>query len=519
MLETVSRAAGALLSASAADRRPDAHFTDLGGDSLSALTFANLLHEIFDVDVPVGVIVSPATDLQAIADYIEAERTTGSKRPTFATVHGRHASEVLAGDLTLDKFIDAETLAAAATLPRPSAEVRTVLLTGASGFLGRYLALEWLERLALVGGTLICLVRAKDDAAARARLDKIFDSGDPELLRHYRSLAAAHLQVIAGDKGEPNLGLDQDTWQRLADTVDVIVDPAALVNHVLPYSQLFGPNALGTAELIRIALTTKLKPFTYVSTIGVGAQIEPSSFTEDADIRVISPARKVDESYANGYSNSKWAGEVLLREANDLCGLPVAVFRCDMILVSSRYEGQLNLPDMFTRMMLSVVASGIAPYSFYETDADGNRQRAHYDGLPVDFIAEAISTLGEQAVDGFNTYHVMNPYDDGIGLDEYIDWLVDAGYSIQRIAEYDAWLRRFETALRALPEQQRQRSLLPLLHNYQRPEQPIRGSFAPTERFRAAVQDAKVGPDKDIPHVTAPIIVKYITNLQLLGLL
>ena len=30
--------------------------------------------------------------------------------------------------------------------------------------------------------------------------------------------------------------------------------------------------------------------------------------------------------------------------------------------------------------------------------------------------------------------------------------------------------------------------------------------------FRAAVQDAKIGPDKDIPHVTAPIIVKYITT-------
>ena len=64
--------------------QPDAHFTDLGGDSLSALTFGNLLHEIFDVDVPVGVIVSPASDLAAIADYIEAERQPGSKRPTFA---------------------------------------------------------------------------------------------------------------------------------------------------------------------------------------------------------------------------------------------------------------------------------------------------------------------------------------------------------------------------------------------------------------------------------------------------
>jgi fatty acid CoA ligase FadD9 len=43
--------------------------------------------------------------------------------------------------------------------------------------------------------------------------------------------------------------------------------------------------------------------------------------------------------------------------------------------------------------------------------------------------------------------------------------------------------------------------------------------MAPTDRFRAAVQDAKIGPDKDIPHITAPIIVNYITNLQLLGLL
>ena len=107
------------------------------------------------------------------------------------------------------------------------------------------------------------------------RLDATFDSGDPELLRHYRELAADHLEVIAGDKGDADLGLDQQTWQRLADTVDLIVDPAALVNHVLPYSELFGPNVVGTAELIRIALTTKIKPYIYVSTIGVGDQIEP----------------------------------------------------------------------------------------------------------------------------------------------------------------------------------------------------------------------------------------------------
>ena len=518
VLQTVSRAAAAMLGAAKSDLTPDAHFTDLGGDSLSALTFGNLLREIFDVDVPVGVIVSPANDLQAIADYIEGERQ-GTKRPTFAAVHGRDAVEVHAADLTLDKFIDEATLAAAPGLPGPASEVRTVLLTGATGFLGRYLALEWLERMDFVDGKVIALVRAKSDEDARARLDKTFDSGDPKLLAHYRELAAEHLEVIAGDKGEANLGLDPQTWQRLADTVDLIVDPAALVNHVLPYSELFGPNALGTAELIKIALTSKIKPYTYVSTIGVGDQIKPGTFVEDADIRQISATRQINDGYANGYGNSKWAGEVLLREANDLCGLPVAVFRCDMILADTTYAGQLNLPDMFTRLMLSLVATGVAPGSFYELDGDGHRQRAHYDGLPVEFIAEAISDLGAQVVDGFQTYHVMNPYDDGIGLDEYVDWLIDAGYSIQRVGDYATWLERFETTLRALPERQRQYSLLPLLHNYQRPGKPINGSMAPTDRFRAAVQEAKIGPDKDIPHVSAPIIVKYITDLQLLGLL
>jgi fatty acid CoA ligase FadD9 len=523
VLETISRAAAALLGASVGDLRPDAHFSDLGGDSLSALTFANLLREIFDIDVPVGVIISPATDLQGIADYIDTQRQPGVKRPTFASVHGhldgRQAAEVHARDLKLDKFIDEKTLATASTLPGPSAQVRTVLLTGATGFLGRFLALEWLERVSLVGGTLICLVRAKDDAAARDRLDKTFDSGDPALLAHYRELAGEHLQVIVGDKGQANLGLDQQTWQRLADTVDLIVDPAALVNHVLPYSQLFGPNVIGTAELIRLALTTKQKPYTYVSTVGVPMLAVPPFHKEDADVRLLSPSRPINDTYANGYNNSKWAAEVLLREAHDQCGLPVAVFRCDMILADTRYAGQLNVPDIFTRTMLSLVATGIAPDSFYELDANGDRQRAHYDGLPVDFTAEAIATLGAGVENGYQTYHVLNPYDDGIGWDQYVDWLDEAGYSIQRIADYNDWLARFETAMRALPERQRQQSVLPLLRYWQEPQKPLCGALASTERFRAAVQEAKVGPDKDIPHITAPLIAKYITDLQLLGLL
>ena len=504
----------------------DDSFFDLGGDSLSAMRVIAAINTSLDAGLAVRTIFD-APSVRSLSLQL-GRHASSAKGPSFASVHGRNTTEVHAGDLTLDKFIDAATLTAAPTLPGPSAEVWTVLLTGATGFLGRYLALEWLERMELVDGTLICLVRAESDEDARRRLDKTFDSGDPELLAHFQELAADHLEVIAGDKGEANLGLDQQTWQRLADTVDLIVDPAALVNGVLPYSELFGPNVVGTAELIRLALTTKLKPYSYVSTADVRIQIDPSAFTEDADIRVIGPTRTIDGSYANGYGNSKWAGEVLLREANDLCGLPVAVFRCDMILADTTYAGQLNVSDMVTRMVLSVVSTGLAPGSFYQLDADGNRQRAHFDGLPVGFVAEAIATLGAQVVDGFETYHVMNPHDDGIGIDEYVDWLIEAGYPIKRIADFGEWLQRFETALRALPDRQRQHSVLQMLlllvpdpKNLQSPEplEPTRGSYAPTDRFRAAVQEAKIGPDNDIPHVSAPIIIKYVTDLQLLGLL
>lgn len=519
VIDTVAHAAEALLGLVGGAPAPDEQFMDLGGDSLSALTFSNLLQDIFGVEVPVALIIGPTSSLRQIADHVAAQRESGSQRPSFAVVHGRGAAEVRATDLTLDKFLDAATLAAAPTLPRATGAPHTVLLTGANGYLGRFLALEWLERLNETGGRLLCLVRGTDAEAAYRRLEDVFRSGDPQLLQRFQTLAADHLEVLAGDIGETNLGLSEDIWQQLAHRVDLIVHPAALVNHVLPYDQLFGPNVVGTAEVIRLAISGRIKPVTYLSTVAVAMSVD--AFTEDGDIRTVSPARPVDDSYANGYANSKWAGEVLLRDAHDLCGLPVAVFRSDMILAHSDFAGQLNVPDAFTRLIFSLLVTGLAPGSFYR--ADGDRPRAHYDGLPADFVAEAVATLGEltaaEETPGFRSFDVMNPHDDGISLDVFVDWLIDGGHDIRRIADYEEWLRRFETALRALPEQQRQYSLLPLLDAYRQPQHALHGAPAPTDVFRAAVRDAKIGADNDIPHLSAPLIDKYVTDLRLLGLI
>src|SRR4029079_18484035 len=124
------------------------------------------------------------------------------------------------------------------------------------------------------------IVRGRDADEARTRMEKAFDSGDPELLSRFRLLAAKHLEVLPGDIGDQDLGVDAVTWQRLADSADLIVHPAALVNHVLPYSQLFGPNVVGTAEIIRLAITTRLKPVTYVATVSVAMTVAPGRFEE-----------------------------------------------------------------------------------------------------------------------------------------------------------------------------------------------------------------------------------------------
>ena len=286
----------------------------------------------------------------------------------------------------------------------------------------------------------------------------------PGSAARFRALAAEHLEVIAGDIGEPNLGLDEATWERLAQRVDLIVHPAALVNHVLPYRQLFGPNVVGTAELIRLAITARIKPVTYLSTVRSRCPSIRQVFDEDGDIRDDQPGPGGRRRYANGYANSKWAGEVLLREAHDLCGLPVAVFRSDMILAhhpirTAQCAGRLHpagAQPSGDRHRAAVVLPN---------DADGDRQRAHYDGLPVDFVAESITTLGRQATDGFRSFDVMNPHDDGISLDTFVDWLIAAGHD-RAHRRYHDWLARFETALTALPDAQRQQSVLPLLDVY-----------------------------------------------------
>lgn len=513
-LEKVAHALSATIGVPDLELSTTRTFDDLGGDSLSAVGLSALLEDIFAVPVPVSTITAPGATPLRLASFIDDAVSAGDVAlATFGRVHGHAASIVSAGDLKLENFFDTSLAGPARTGPMRR-DVTTVLITGANGYLGRFLTLEWMSRLAERDGRVICVLRAESVAAARRRLEAELVGADPELSSRFQSLAANHLEFVAGDITAPWLGLPQAQYARLAESADLVVHAAALVNHMLPYQHLFGPNVAGTAELIKLALTGKRKRFDYVSSVAVSRLNGGTALhDENADVRDVA-AVPLTGAYINGYVTSKWAAEVLLRESHEKFGLPVNIYRSDMILAHRRYAAQLNVSDTFTRLLYSIVRTGLAPASFYEPAADGGRARAHYDGLPVDFTAAVMARLGDRRDGGYRTVNVVNPHDDGRSLDTFVDSIAAVGYPVHRIAGYEEWLQRFEGALRALPETARARSSLAILESLRRPR-PARPDRTASAQFEAALRE--LGDDLHVPHLDEPFIQKYLEDLRTLG--
>ncbi len=496
-------------------------FLELGGDSLSAVRLADLIRDLCGVEVPVGMLLDPTLRVSGLVRHVE-ERLSGP-RPgspaTFEQIHGAGATIVRADDLKLDRFLSASDLEAAQKALPASAlpeEPRVTLLTGASGFLGRFLTLTLLERASRSGGQVVCVVRASSDAEALERLRASYKTSDPALWTRFQALSRGRLTVLQGDLMKPQLGLTEEVYDRLCDEVDSIVHNGALVNHAFSYPQLFEPNVLGTATLMRIATRRRIKAFRFVSTVGVAAGVgQREPIREDEDARSLSRERPTDSGYAVGYGTSKWAAEILLRQLAERLAVPVEVFRCSMILPSREYVGQVNVGDFLTRLLFSVVVTALAPRSFYAGDA----RRAHFDGLPVDFVARSIAAIGAAPRPSFATYHVVNAqWDDGVSLDTLVDWIASAGYPVTRLADHAAWLAEFRRRLLALPPPLQQRSALPILHQWAQPIPASAETRFDARQLRERLEEIGGGP-VEIPRLDERAIHAYLRDLVVLGLI
>ncbi|CAA0093128.1 Carboxylic acid reductase [Zhongshania aliphaticivorans] len=485
----------------------DGNFTDLGGDSLAAVSFSLTLEEVFGVNLPADLILSPTADIARWSAMID-KALSGDGGVSFESIHGKDAKEIFASDLKLNRFLSEEDLVSASTSKPMVDEEKVFLLTGANGFLGRFVCMELLQKAAAVGGKVVCLIRAQDDASARRRLDAVF-STDAALNKDYSDLASKHLEVLAGDVGEPDMGLDKNTHRRLTQELDRIVHVAALVNHMMTYQNFFYANVVATAEIIRLALLSKRKPIDFVSSVAANAYLDVSNgFNEDAPLR---ECVKLTDSYAAGYGISKWAGEVLLQDAHANFGIPVNVFRGDMMLAHDRYGAQINTDDMFTRLLFSVIETGLAPRSFYQLDDKGQLQQGHYNGLPVNIVAQTVTAGRKLNTDGYKNVYISNyHYDDGCSLDAFVDWIEAEGYSITRIDDHQEWVQRFEQKLKSLPEERKQHSVIALMSAFHMPY-PAHHFGSDCDNFQTLMPD--------IPHLDQRFIQKCIRDMKAQNLL
>jgi fatty acid CoA ligase FadD9 len=468
----------------------DASFVDLGGDSLSAMRFVELLARVGTAPA-VAAVLDAHGSLAGLA---------ASDAPTIdaRTFHGDAPTHVRASQLALAHVLGDHALAPAAAA---TSAPRVVLVTGASGFLGRFVVLELLAREP--GLRAIAIVRARDDAGARARIAEPF-MRDARLAARFASHAGA-LTCKAGDLMKHRFGLDARVYDRLADEVDTVVHCGALVNHTLPYADLFQPNVAGTIEVMRFASHRRAKRIRFASSVGIAAGLHVDApIGEDVAAARLRAHFPLAASYGLGYSATKWAAEVMLAELVER-GVPVQVFRCGMLLAHREYERQINAGDVFSRLLFGLARTSIAPPSFYTGTP------RPFDGLPVDLVAAAIAAV--PAEPGLAIYHASNDRDDSASLDRVADFIADAGFPIARTATYLAWFEQLQTRLAALDDAARRRSPA---YGIERWAQPTEADAAPrfaTTRFRALVRDVLGEPD--LPPLDAASVRRSLRALEL----
>jgi len=480
-----------------AERR-ELTFSELGGDSINAVALAALLDEEWRLRLPVGLILSPSATVAELVRYLERAPLASLETVTADTVHGKSSTVLRARDVALSRFVPPSELAPVERrVPeRVRGAERTVMVTGASGFLGRFVLLELLERSARVVG----LVRAKDDTAARARVAASFAT-DPELSERFEALARrGALEIVAGDLMLPELGLSHATRERLAAACDTVIHAGALVNHALGYDELFEPNVRGTAEIARFALHGAPKSVAFVSTVGL-AEGRSGAVRESESASSLWPERaRFGGGPGYGYTSSKWASELLLAELDARFGGGVQLLRATNLMAHSRYRGQVNAEDFLCRLLSGLALAGVAPASFY---ADGAGAHA-FDGVPVDAAAHAVVevALGEHARS--TTYHLTGAPGGGVSLDTIVECLSER-IPLERIADYGTWYRCFTERLAALEATRRRHSPLAIAERWEKP--------------RSGASRLESGRAFDVPPLTRSFIHKSLDDLVALGVL
>ena len=238
-------------------------------------------------------------------------------------------------------------------------ESLTVLLTGATGFLGTYILHSLLNHVQPIL-RVIAIVRAENNGQALERVTqslKAYQLWDDAFLQR--------LECLAGDIASPSLKLNSLDWGRLENQVDMVIANGAKVHWLQTYQQLREPNVLSLLTLLELATRGKSKRVTFVSSTSA---IDTEYYVDLSNTIVASGGQGIPEGdellgaargLANGYGQTKWTGEFLMREARKR-GLSATVVRPGYVLGDS-HTGATILDDFLIRLLKACIQQQSRP--------------------------------------------------------------------------------------------------------------------------------------------------------------
>ncbi|XP_069037557.1 fatty acyl-CoA reductase 1 isoform X3 [Lepisosteus oculatus] len=145
-------------------------------------------------------------------------------------------------------------------------EGKNVLITGATGFMGKVL-LEKLLRSCPAVNAVYVLVRQKAGQAPKARIDDMVNCKLFDRLRDEQPNFADKVIAVSSDLTQSELDLSKEDQEKLADCIHIVFHCAATVRFNEPLKDAVQLNVLATQQLIALAHRMKqLEVFIHVST-------------------------------------------------------------------------------------------------------------------------------------------------------------------------------------------------------------------------------------------------------------
>lgn len=384
-----------------------------GLDSLGAVQLTTAIESMLQCKVPETLLLA-CPDLKSLEVFIQMTLSTG----TLPLLDGAKPSSELQG-MYEDSQLPEDIVPRASSRDRQNCS--TVLLTGATGFLGAYMLRSLMRNTTL---NVKCLIRSTDDTKGSRVRQNLESYG------LWEASFEGRIAEIHGDLQQPGLGLDDEERQSLSGAVDEIYHCAAAVNWVLPYAGLREANVLGTRELLRLACNGQAKPFHFVSTISTCYATGCShAISEQHDM--LPHLNRIHL----GYAQSKCVAESLVRQASER-GLRTTIHRPTLI-TGDGATGISNNDDLLSTMIRGCVQMGAAPDLNWLLDC-----------CPVDYVADAIVGLSSRSSGRCGVYHLVS--NNRRHWRELVLWMSLYGYSMELIP-YRQWLARLRTAA-AMPQ-------------------------------------------------------------------